>query len=73
MSEMKTQRKSTRKSIPPEPSLLLSVARSIGTTLGTIAAKAGSVPSVQKPAPRPSRARKTRAKSAKSTRTRRRA
>jgi len=58
-----------KKSAEPEQGLLLSVARTIGSTLGTLAAKSGSI-SMQ--VTRPVRAKKTRSKAAK-TRNRRKA
>jgi hypothetical protein len=64
---MKSKR--MKKSAQPEQGVLLNVARTIGSTLGTLAAKTGSV---SKQATRPRRTKKTSSKAGK-TRNRRKA
>jgi hypothetical protein len=66
---METKSKHSSKSAKPEQGLLLNVARTIGSTLGTLAAKTGSV---SKQATRPVRVKKSRSKAGK-TRNRRKA
>ena len=58
-----------KKSAESEQGLLLNVARTIGSTLGTLAAKTGSI---SKQSARPVRAKKTRSK-ARKTRNKRKA
>jgi hypothetical protein len=55
--------KRTRKIAEREQGLLLNVARSIGSTLGSLAARTGAVP---EQAARPTRAKKTKSRATKS-------
>ena len=66
---METKSKHSSKSAKPEQGLLLNVGRTIGSTLGTLAAKTGSASKI---ATRSVRVKKSRSKAGK-TRTRRKA
>ena len=66
---METKSKHSSKSTKHDQGLLLDVARTIGSTLGTLAAKTGSA---SKQATRPVRVKKSRSKAGK-TRNRRKA
>jgi hypothetical protein len=66
---MRMKSKHMNQSAEPEQGLFINVARTIGSTLGTLAAKTGSV---SKQSARPAPAKKTRSKAGK-TRNKRKA